>query len=335
MGCPFADFPCSWLFPRRYLRLAGPGRPSSGEFWDSWLAREPLLFCRNVVYWSKGREFRVGKTARTADGQIVRLERLLYAPGAFTSGVADAHIPPLRVLCSTFVVPSFLPAGLRPKRAGSPGGLVHIAYDCKEFEPDQLVSLIDLAEPDSKAAVGTPHCRFAVDVDKTTFAKKLVEYQRITTLYTFNAIAQHHPFAWLTLFIDGTSIRSSRARSTTSVYVSFAGLPERYNALGESIFPIMHIPPGVELYEVISLVWLSVSNAPVSSLLSVALPGIETVQARHSATGGRLDGSGVLLSRSYSRWQHGDLSAFCCAEAYDNHRLRLPWLRGWGPHATN
>src|SRR5262249_52418490 len=103
---------------------------------------------------------------------------------------------------------------------------------------------------DSKEAHdGKEHCRYRVRRadDRSLLVGR---FSNDRPLFTFYAIHNGSFFAWLEIFADGFGVRSSRAHTVTGIYGRWLGMPLRHNARPENIFPIMYLPPSVDLFEV-------------------------------------------------------------------------------------
>lgn len=235
-------------------KLHGPGVPGSGDFWDSRLAREPLIFAQNLSFWSAGREFRVGQVCRTSAKQkhceYVRIQRLEYGRGDWLNVDREKKMPPLQVVVSRFIPANSLSGSLSLKRSTRSGELVHWNLDFSVLSPADFLEVVQM--PLSSRSGGA-HCSTEAIFQPCKQPIVFCPFRPVAPLYTFRAIADGLPFVWLELFVDGTTVRSSRPRSSVAVYLRFAGMPNRHNSRCENIFPIMWIPPGVDQYEVISM----------------------------------------------------------------------------------
>lgn len=236
---------------RMVWRLQGPSVPGSGDFWDSRMATEPFVYAKNMAYWRDGVEFRVGNVVNVSDAafQFGRIERLVFGDGDWLSvDVPGAHIPPLRVVVSPFVEFKRLPSTARLGRAPHRGEFFLNSLDLVQLVPTQITSVHNMLTVSNS---GQAHCRLElVFGEAPARAVSFKPYRPLTVLYTFRAIAENRPFVFLEISIDATSVRNSRARSSTAVYMRLPGNPSQHNTSLDNVYTVMWIPPHVDLYEV-------------------------------------------------------------------------------------
>lgn len=102
-----------------------------------------------------------------------------------------------------------------------------MADDFHDFEPNELEAVVNLS---TEPGLDGRHCRLSVSSNGA-----VQPFEPSAPIYTFRAIANGELLSWLDLFVDGVSVRTARAHSTTAVYMRLSGMPERHNARSENI----------------------------------------------------------------------------------------------------
>jgi hypothetical protein len=281
---------------RPFVRLNGMGSSAgSGEFWHSQFCHEPLLYVRNLCFYSGGVRFCVGDVAQLQNKQCVRVEALEYGSADFSAD--GSGIPPLRVCVTRFgsAAAVKLPVGFPPK----PGELVHWPERTSTLDPGQFVRRVLCGSGHGSEVV----CRFAVVAVPGKPADEVCcrPFVRSVPLMTFEAAAYGKPFVWVSIFIDSFTAPNSRSHSITGVYavLSSMTLEQQHRC----VHTCMLIPPNVDLGEVISfadhgLLFLS----PSFSLKLRSLTNPAAVACFLAGSGAASRGhANVAAGRSYPR----------------------------------